>query len=176
MFRTRSLLLSTFPMLIAVALVTPRSALAQDHTGGTFEIVVGGYFPQDDALDNEPIYGLRGGYRYSSKWAFEGSAVRYSTQPVPAIDLDLTLVDASVKWYPTGGAFLVFAGPGWAFAEAKLAGFLSVTDDSFTAHLGLGAEIPLSRRLYLRTDGRARWFETSRDIDLEGSLALGFRF
>ena len=71
----------------------------------------------------------------------------------------------------------------WAEALAALsrrAGRSSVLhSDSLTLNAGAGLRILLGRTFYLRPVVRARWFESRDrvdDLDLEYTLALGFRF
>lgn len=171
-------------VLLTLALA---AAPAQAQAGtGSFELYAGYYFPDSDVLDDDVTYGVRGGYRLSDSFGIQGSVGRYEDSEnilgLANVNLELTLVDASAVWYFNPGSsseFFVFGGPGWAFADVN-ADFLgipldSVSDDTFTLHAGLGLNIGLTDRIYLRPDVRARWFDDSNDeVDLEASLAVGF--
>jgi hypothetical protein len=49
------------------------------------------------------------------------------------------------------------------------------SDVSLTVHAGASLEVGLSKGIYLRPDVRARYFEKGQNVDLEASLAIGFR-
>jgi outer membrane protein with beta-barrel domain len=154
-------------------------APAAHAASGSLEFYGGIYEPSGDALDSENTYGLRGAVGLSDRFALEASAGYFKSE-VDTVDINLTLLDLSLKTYlnPAGKAkFFLFAGPGWAFVSVNLNGhhldFLD--DDSFTAHAGVGAEIPLGEHVYLRPEGRGRWFENGNDdLDYEVTLAVGF--
>lgn len=173
-------------LLGPVVLVLPSPASAQAGTGA-FELYAGYYFPDNDVLDNDLTYGIRGTYHWTDAVASELSVGRYEQSfdflGVAGIDYELILVDLSTAWTFNPGSkaeFAIFAGPGWAFADASAHAFgvsvASVSDDSFTAHVGADLQIALSDRVYLRPDVRARWFEQGGDIDYEASIGLGIRF
>lgn len=172
--------LLTLALLVAVGIAPP--AFAQDRTGGTFELVGGWYMPEASELDDDVTYGLRGGYRFSDSFGFEGSLTIFEADIANTpIGIDFFLTDASFKWYPGGGRgsneLVVFGGPGWAVIDVDLGGFFgSVSEDSINAHAGLAGELSVGETVYFRPDVRARWIEETEDIDLETTLALGFRF
>ena len=145
---------------------------------GNFELYLGYYFPDDDVIDEDLTYGIRLGHRFSDRFGLQGTLGRYETE-IDFIDLELIFADLSLVFFTNPGQqteFLIYGGPGWAFVEAE-AGFVEVSDDSLTVHLGAGLVIELGEKLYLRPDVRARWFEEGDDeIDLELTLGLGFRF
>jgi hypothetical protein len=169
--------------ILFMLLVRPAiPAFGQAPTGGTFELVAGWYMPETDALGDDVTYGLRGGYRLTQAFGVEGSVTAFQPDlENTSIGIDFYFVDASFKWYPGAGGgkheLVLFGGPGWASVNVDLGGFFgSVSDDSVTAHVGLAGELSLSNSIYLRPDLRARWIEKSEDIDVETTLALGFRF
>jgi hypothetical protein len=165
--------------------LAPTPAGAQAGTGA-FELYGGYYFPENDVLDDDVTYGLRGTYRWTDAVAFELSVGRYETERgfagVARLDYELILVDLSAAWTFNPGSpaeIAIFGGPGWAFADASAravgVGALSASDDSFTLHFGVDLQISLSDRVYLRPDVRARYFDDSEDVDLEASIGIGFR-
>ena len=60
----------------------------------------------------------------------------------------------------------------------RFPGFGLSVEDDLTGHLGLGVNIRLSERMYLRPDLRIRWLGSLEDsnADAETSLGLGWRF
>ncbi len=145
---------------------------------GSFEVYLGYYFPDEEGVDEDLTYGIRLGHRLSDRFGLEGTLGRYETE-VFFVDVEAIFADLSLVFFTNPGStaeFLIFGGPGWAFLEAE-AGSMEATEDSLTAHLGVGLKIALGERTYLRPDVRGRWFEEGEDdLDLEVSLALGFRF
>ncbi len=110
--------------------------------------------------------GLRGSVRFSDRWAIEGTLLRPTGGSL--------FGDFSVKEYHKVKGrpvfyFLVGAGLVWDsdFEEQEV-----------MVHLGLGTEIPLGQKVYLRPELRGRWFAedlgavTIRDF----SLGVGWRF
>lgn len=184
MNRTSKISFTILVLTVVFILSTGSSnpVLGQAHTGGTFELVAGWYLPESDALDDDLTYGIRGGYRFSESFGFEGSLTVFETDLAnTSIGVDFLLADVSFKWYPGSAGskseLVLFGGPGWANIDIDVGGFFgSVSEDSVTAHLGLAGELSLSESIYLRPDLRARWIEETEDVDLEGTLALGFRF
>ena len=110
--------------------------------------------------------GLRGSVRYSDRWAVEGTLLR--------LNGDVWLGDFSVKQYTKARgrtAFYFVAG----------AGLLSDSDfeeQVVMVHLGLGTEISLGQKVYLRPDVRGRWLAEDPSAGTIGdfSLGVGWRF
>jgi hypothetical protein len=154
--------------LLAAALAwtaAPAPAAAQQAGTGSFELF-GSYLRRDSADDSG--LGLRAGYRFTDRWAVEGTALRVNDSHD-----NIWLGDLSAKFYlKTGGRTELFAlaGPG----SLRFPGGPSET----TVHAGLGAEIALGGRTYLRPEARARWIDEDFDIDpvLDYSLGFGWRF
>ena len=164
-------------LLTLFAVLLPAAAMAQPGNG-RFEIYGGIYRPE--GLDDELTYGLRAGYKLSDHFGIDGTAGTFTVKEDP-VEVDVILVDLSLKAYLSSGdkaQFFLFAGPGWAFLDASAFGIDVLSEDSLTAHAGVGLDLWLSDRLYLRPDVRGRWFEQadSNDLDWEASLALGFSF
>ena len=178
-------------LVAATFVIGATSASAEVAEGsGELELYVGYLMPDEspgiDGAD-DIIYGVRGGYNFSPRGGFQGSIGRYDddvdvvcvTPPCPAIDVTQTMIDLSFLWHvnPAGRAvFNVYVGPGWTFADASLAG-VSASDDSLTAHFGLGAKVGVTDAFYLRPDTRFRWYEDSgADNEWEASLGFGWTF
>jgi hypothetical protein len=189
----RRLTISLTMTIILAGLAGPSEAAptdsdpaAADPGAGAFEVYGGTYNPENEFLDNDLTFGVRGTYRWRDAAAFELSVGRYEDDKdfagVASLDFSATLVDASVAWTFNPGSraeLAVFGGPGWAFVDAKARALgvwsLAASNDTFTLHLGADVRISLSDRVYLRPDVRARYFEESEDVDLEASIAVGFR-
>ena len=169
------------PLALAVLALTFGAAAAQAQHGGSVEAYVGRYEPTvTDVADGELTWGVRGGYRFTSRLGLEGTVDRL-TSDEDAFKLVLTTVDLSGKLYlnPDSRAeFYLLGGPGWAFVNLDFGGRSARIADSLTLHVGLGVEFALYENFYLRPDVRGRWYEKSAadDLEVEGSLALGLRF
>ena len=154
--------------LLSLAAASP--ALAQDaETGPTFELFGARIEPTDSDADfHTEAYGLRGGYRFSNVWALEAAVSRLDE------DVDIWIGELSAK------AYFVHANRFEMYALGG-AGVYKVEDDyeKATLHLGIGAEIGLSQRLYLRPEARGRWLADELKADeglLDYSLGIGWRF
>jgi Outer membrane protein beta-barrel domain len=137
------------------------------ETGASFDLF-GAYVRSTADTDfHTEAYGARGGYRFTNVWALEGSLSRLS-------DVDIWFGDASAK------AYLVHSQP---FEIYALAGpgliRLSGEDERATVHFGIGAEIGIGARGYLRPEVRGRWLADelrSDDGIVDYSLGFGWRF
>ena len=197
-------------LLIAGSFLGSATAKAQ----GSIAISGGIYQPEeeDDAdLDTTEVFGIRGGYRFNPNLGFEASLSRVDLgDTLPAggepelpgfgIDLeaDITNLDLSLQWFPGGGNFVVFGGPGFSRidAEVRITFFGDTLTDSdtadvLTAHVGLGYEWQVTDQFFIRPEARVRrYFDDEEDIgddeeilnasyeatDYEASLVFGWRF
>jgi hypothetical protein len=163
-------------IFIAVALAllaVPFSASAQTDTrGASFELFGALVRPVDSDSDLETeAFGLRGGFRFNNVFALEGSLSRLNE------DVDVWFGDLSFNaFFIHSDRFEVYglAGPG----------YYRVSDDGeglndLTVHAGLGAEISLGERTYLRPEVRGRWLAEELRFDeglVDYSLSFGWRF
>jgi hypothetical protein len=104
------------------------------------------------------------------------------------VDADLRHYDFSFNWYPTGGGFILFGGPGWATGKIQDipgTGGQKFSDDVFSLHVGVAWEGMLTERIYVKPDFRARWYELEgfgpaggkeSQLNYEVTVALGWRF
>lgn len=153
-----------------LSLAAASSASAQDvETGAVFELFGARVEPTDSDADfHTEAYGLRGGYRFSNVWALEGSLARLNE------DVDVWFGDLSAKAYAfQSDRFGIYAlgGPGLYKVEEE--------DEELTLHLGIGAEIGLGQRAYLRPEVRGRWLADELKADeglVDYSLGIGWRF
>ena len=151
--------------LAAAFFFAPSPAAAQERTGASFDLF-GSYLRRDDA--DEEAVGARGGYRFTERWAAEGS-LSYLQEGGEGSWLG----DLSGKAYLTPGRraeLYVLGGAG----RIRFPG--GHTEETLNA--GLGAEVALGERAYLRPDVRSRWLadELSDEPLLDYSLGIGFRF
>lgn len=180
---------------------------------GSFGISGGIYQPEeeDDAdLDTTEVIGLRGGYRFSPNLGFEASLSRVDLadtlpdddEPIPSFDfefeVDVTNLDLSLQWFPGGGNFVVFGGPGLSRIDGDIkVTFLgetfseSDTEEVLTAHAGLGYQWQITDQFFIRPEARVRNYFGDEDTrsddeeflnvsyeatDYEASLVFGWRF
>lgn len=161
----RTLILTAFalPVLASTAAAEPADR------GPALEVFAGVFGDSDPGYPR--TFGLRGSYRFNGVWAVEAA---YSRLDVGG---DFWFGDVSAKAY-------FFRADRFRFYGLGGAGLYSVSffGESFnqnTVHLGLGTEVDLGARTYLRPEVRGRWAtdEVNWDARLtEYSLGFGWRF
>ncbi len=180
--------------LSAYILTQPGAAVAGQ---GHLEVFAGQYF-SDSEIGDEPVVGIRGGYRFNDHFGLQGSIGRVELlHPVFSVfdaDGDGIFFDVSALWYLNPGKkaeWVLFGGPGFASLESggqfKIPGLIydnhRRSTDSATLHAGVGVEISLGQRTYLRPAVKARWFEgfssqddfLRSDVDVEATVAFGWK-
>lgn len=187
---------------LALSLFVP-AAHAERHQ---FELVAGYYFTSNIELpelgvtlgmDDDTTYGLRYGYRRSEKIGFgvmwthlEVDAAREDRAEIlcSACDFDANFVDFSLEFYPGGGNFSIFGGPGWVTGDftVRVPGpdnNVNASDDSFTFHAGLAYMFEVGESFYIRPEFRFRFLELDTDGDAryddedsQFGLGFGWRF
>ncbi len=141
--------------------------LAPVRAQSSFGISAGIYQPDEDDLDRTEVYGLRGGYRFHPSFGFEAALSKVDLADALPLDegvsgpdfgfddfkVDLYNLDLSLQWFPHGGNFLVFGGPGVARLDTRIRGPIfgqtfseSDTSNILTAHLGLAYQWQISDR------------------------------
>ncbi len=172
-------------LLGLVILGVPSAASAEGWNGQLF---AGYFFPEE--LDEDLTYGLRFGHRGGGNWGWEVAGSWFDVADSQGfsgadIDADLVHVDFSLNYYPGGGEFYFFGGPGWVTGNVDLPSTSDLSDDAFTLHAGLGWEANVNDNFFIPIDARARWYELEglgpdggKDSQLtyEASVGLGFRF
>jgi len=110
-------------------------------------------------------FGLRSAYRRSPRLAFEGSLSRAEEIWLPDLSVKLSL-----RPNRRNDVYLV-GGPG-------LLAINDFDDTVWMFHAGLGAQISLGKKLYLRPEVRGRWFVDGPDAVTvaDVSVGLGWRF
>lgn len=149
-------------------LASSAAAQTEDH-GPAFEIF-GGYL--ENLGSSQPrIFGIRGSYRFTDVWAVEGAFAKVD------VGGQVWFGDVSAKAYLVDTRrFEIYALGGPGRFRSRL---LGDTFNQNTVHLGLGAEIGLGARAYLRPEIRTRWATddiTWDDRLSEISLGFGWRF
>ncbi|MEA2562170.1 MAG: outer membrane protein beta-barrel domain [Acidobacteriota bacterium] len=175
-----------------------------------FGVSAGMYQPEDEGKSGTEIFDVRGGYRVRPRAGFEWSFSRVTLDEAvdPAIlpfdfdefnvSADVTNLDLSVQWFPRGGNFVVFGGPGIAMLDSRInVVFIGVpfTDTDitniFTAHAGAGYAWQLGNGFFLLPEVRARRYFGAevkapsavegfrfsyQATDIEAGLTVGWRF
>lgn len=154
----------------ALVVSTAAAGWAQSTEPGPTFGLFGAYVQPTDSdadLDTE-AYGLRGGYRFTDTWEVEGSISRLNE------DADVFFGDVSLKANALRSErFNLYAvfGPGAYKVESE--------DLEATVHAGVGVEIGLTERAYLRPEVRGRWLTDELSFDeglVDYSLGFGWRF
>jgi hypothetical protein len=166
------LILSAFALL-----ALPLAAAAQEDDGSrdaSFE-VFGGPSAEYSSLSGVTLhnrsFGLRGGLRVSRVWSLEAEDARSTGRPI-AYDGE---VSAKAYLFQTD-RFRLFALAGPGIHEEDRFGDTRYTA---TVHAGLGGEIALAPRIYLRPEVRGRWpadHFSGRNHTLDYTVGLGLRF
>jgi len=187
---------------------------APARSQGYFGLSAGLYEPQDREQDLTGVFDLRGGYRVRPQAGFEWSLSRLhltDTVPfqgsptIPGIDfdslklkLDLYTLDLSLQWFPTGGNFVVFGGPGAAQLDADLVvtffgETFTVSDRAniFTIHAGTAYVWNIGDHFFVRPEARVRryfgyavtepdriegFYYSYRATDYQAGVTVGWRF
>jgi hypothetical protein len=206
--RTRSIWMLGALLIAGLFLgsATSEAQVSLGISGGIYQPEEGG----DANVDTTEVFGIRGGYRFRPTLGFEASLSRLDLADTLSLDdggpagfdfdfdIDLTNVDLSLQWFPGGGSFVVFGGPGVSRIATEVTAtiFGETLSDSnvkeiFTAHAGLGYEWLISDRFFIRPEARVRRFfddeeelpdeddvlaVTYEGTDYEASLVFGWRF
>jgi hypothetical protein len=188
----------------------PASGWAQ----GYFGLSAGLYEPQYREQERTGVFDLRGGYRIHPQVGFEWSlgrlhladTVPFQGSPtIPGIDFDslklkqdLYTLDLSLQWFPAGGNFVVFGGPGVAQLDADLVvtffgKTFTVSDRTniLTAHAGVAYMWKLNEHFFLRPEARVRsyfgkavtapdriegFYYSYKATDYQAGVTVGWRF
>jgi hypothetical protein len=165
--RTSPLSRIAFAAALSLAAASVPAAAQEEHRGFSLDLF-GSHFTvsADGDSASEEGFGLRGSYRFTNVWAVEGALSRLKD------DDDLWIGDLSAK------AYLIDANRFELYALAGLGQFKIPEDDETTFHVGVGAEIALGEKAYLRPEVRGRWFADSVDVAtfVDYSVGFGWRF
>lgn len=178
---------SEFDGIIAVkaGIYSPQQEPVKDFGSGlNGEISIGGYFSPNF------LFELGVGYFESEGdgvIAIPGGAV------LPAdVELAVIPVTATIKWLYPIGSFAPYAeaGGGVYVADADISGGgVSFSDryTNFGVHLGLGANVDITKRVFIGLEGRYLWVaehkfklgQATEDVELDGvtgTINVGYRF
>ena len=163
----------TIPALAALAfLAFAPSASAQEENRGPAIEVFGAHVRNiESGGGTSQSYGLRGDYRFGQVWALEGS--------VSHLNEGFTnwFGDLSAKaYFVHSNRFEIYglAGPGLFRVSA-----FGETSNQATVHAGIGAQIYLGERAYLRPEVRGHWATNDlvfKDGLADYALGIGWRF
>jgi hypothetical protein len=159
---------------VAFALLAPSAAaFAQEDPHGFAVELFGGYFAGSSSgiTTHDDTLGVRGSYRFGSVWAVEAAVSRVNEST--ALWNDELSVKAYLVQRDRFGLF-VLAGPG--VQRLKFAGSSS---NAKMVHAGIGADIALTEKLYLRPEILDRWpydFLNNKYRTTDYSIGIGWRF
>lgn len=175
MSRRAVLLRSTLTVLVLTMMALPTAAAAQDEPRGLSFELFGGAGASSSSSEGLSLHteslGARGGFSLTRVWTVEAALSRTNSDPTSWNG------EVSAKAYLFQAErvrLFALAGPG--IHREDLSGGSA---DSTTVHAGIGVEIGLSPRFYLRPEVRSRWptahlNERSRSDDV--TLGFGWRF
>lgn len=160
-------LLATLAAAVLGTLLAVAPAAAQEESNFQLELVAGLLF--DDEID-ENAYGIRAGYRLS-----ERTWVEARLDHIDVGSFEFWLLDASIKYFFDNwgrSRWYVLGGPGTTFRSLG-----DIDDSGLLLHVGVGTEIDLTDRLFLRPEIVALWREDDFDtLGGDASFAVGWRF
>lgn len=199
---------SVFGISFLTLVMAGSPAFANQPGMGNFQVYGGWFFAGDlqelndiegglgdtlDTLGIEPgddlTFGARGGKRVDKNWGWEISLGFFDVDDAAerlegrtGIDMSMLFLDLSLMWYPGGGNFFIYGGPGGARVDLEIEdGGRQVFDDDSTewsGNLGLGYAFEIGRSTFLRVDGKFRFYESDQyeGPDSEFTIALGWDF
>jgi len=167
--------------ILLTASVVLGSSSAPAWGQGYFGLSASLYQPEGRDQDLTQAFDLRTGYRIRPAFGFEWNlnrialddTVPFQDDPsIPGIDfekvklrVDLYNLDLSLQWFPKGGNFVIFGGPGVALVDAKLdvtfLGGQGTDPDNtitLTANAGAAWVRPIGKRFFLRPEVRLRHY------------------
>jgi hypothetical protein len=169
----RILEVCTIPALAALFFfgVAPCAMPQEANPGASIDLFGGRVVSIESSDGHSNSYGVRGGYRFGRVWALEGSG-EHLNEGFTNWFLDLSAKASFVH----ANRFEIYglAGPGVIYVSA-----FGQSNHQATVHAGLGAQIGLGDRAYLRPEVRGRW--STGDVKFNGglvtySLGVGWRF
>jgi hypothetical protein len=201
-------------VILLVAGVVLGSVSAPVWAQGYLGVSAGLYQPEDGGQDRTETFDVRGGYRIRPQFGFEWSLSRvkltdivpFTDDPsLPGFDFDelnlrtnLTNLDLSLQWFPKGGNFVVFGGPGVALLDAEIEVLFlgerftdSDNNNIFTAHAGIAYVWPVTKRFFVRPEARVRryfgyditepdpvevFYYSYKATDYQAGVTFGLRF
>jgi opacity protein-like surface antigen len=193
--RSSLLVMGTLMLLVMASGSSAWAKVEEDMKN--FEIFAGNYDPEPDVLDSDPTFGVRFGWDVSRRFGVRTELSLFSqdgdfTSGMTTGNLDITYLFADVSfiaflWPDSRASLELFGGGGGAFNDIEVsitsgpgAGLAlgNISDDSFILHVGGGVRIQLGENIYLRPEGRLRYFENRDDDEMDQllTLAVGWNF
>ncbi|MEM7245213.1 MAG: outer membrane beta-barrel protein [Acidobacteriota bacterium] len=127
--------------------------------------------------DDSSIVGLRLGKSFAPGWVIKGAFGTFDDAEGKYGHDQITL-DVSFERHFAARQrhqFILSMGPGFATSKLTMGG-RNLSNDTLTAHLGIGGKIKLGGAVHLRPDLRFRWYEDQDDRDAELTLAINWTF
>lgn len=193
-----SVLLVATPLILLLSLPGAGLGQAQHSPFGWYvDAGAGTWSAGPDVVDADSSFVLRLGWKSpETRWGMDfqfgiddGTISGLELGGLPLeVDLELEPLDLSLAYFPIMNRrfqLMVLFGPGWSWVSAKAKipvddeNNISIIerfgDDSFTVNLGLAARIYFTDKVYLRLDGRGRWYENrdGDEIDNQVTAAIG---
>ncbi len=142
-------------------------AFADNLEEGRWAVMAFGgmYLPNPGGIDDEAIYGIRGGYALTDRWLISGSLGHSDIGPGQQTQFD---ANVGYTFRPEKRLSLVVTGGMGAAFYKDLA-----VDDSFTMNIGIGPAIGINDRLMIRILNRYRWHEDRNDDNIDQEITLG---
>lgn len=169
MFRSRILPVLALS-LVTAALIAPSAQADIVAKSGKAELYLGWMFPENDisgqSLDDF-TWAVRGGYHFTPHLSLLFSAQKFHTDidTVGAeVDVDQLFLDVPVVWSfnpDSKSVFQVWGGVGYAIRDFDFAAAGTVDDDAdaLSLNFGLGSEIAVTEKFYIRPETSGRWLE-----------------
>jgi len=183
-----------FSLVVALVLVVQPASARDDVTA--IGIVAGITKSGPDFADDGTTFGLRvspsSGKRYGIEIAvgyLEGDLLSEDGSTELDLGYEAVYLDVNETLFlnSAGKVRPVFTvGVGWAWpsldrdvpAEELGPLYVQFESDTFTVNSGFGLDFWLGKRVYMRPEVRAKWFEVRRrdDVDFAATVGLGFTF
>lgn len=194
-------------MAVAAAAWAPATLAAVSADTAEIELHAGWYFPDEqgnESLD-DLVYGVRFGYNFVERFGMQLDISHFDTEDEFRFDPDGTggvapfnahfeydqlMADISLEWQVNPddmAVFQLYGGPGYVWSDSQISGPGFKGDGDFNTwslHAGVGVQIGITDRFYIRPDARGRWFDADDDssfdedeqdqIDWEASVAIGW--
>jgi Outer membrane protein beta-barrel domain len=166
----RALILTAF----APPLLSSSAAAQEEPRGASFELFGGAsaIYTSDRGLSvHTDSFGVRGGFHLTHIWTVEA---QLSQSRHDRLLLNGQVSAKAYLFQRDRFRFFALAGPGIQYEHVA-----GDTGISSTVHAGIGAEIDLTAKTYLRPEVRAGWYSdhlSSTDHSLDYTLGFGWRF
>jgi len=202
MIRSRSSVLLVTTLLVVLAALPAAGFGQAQHSpfGWYVEAGAGSWSPGPSLVSADSSFVLRLGWKSpQTRWGMDfqygiddGKITGLELEGLPLeVDLELKPFDLSLGYFPIMNRrfqLMILFGPGWSWSSAKakvpvddennINAIKRFSDDSFTVNIGLAARIFFTDKVYVRLDGRGRWYENREgdEIDSQYTAGIGINF